>query len=110
MNRKILIFVVIILGLIYIALAAGFLYQYGEVASVFRSKGISEAEINSFEFTVVLRRFFFTALLFVSFLARLLCFSGRVSFSRSDGQSELGSWQPFSYPSCILLGLSVYSI
>jgi cytochrome c biogenesis protein CcdA len=76
MNRKILTFVVITLGLIYLALAANFLYQYREVASVLRSYGISDAEINSFESTVVLRRFFLNAFIVCSFLGAVTLFLG----------------------------------
>ena len=76
MNRKILIFVVITLGLIYLALAANYLYQYSEVASVLRRYGMSDAEINSFEPTVVLRRFFLRVFIVCSFLGTVTLFLG----------------------------------
>ncbi len=74
MNRKILILVVITFGLIYLALAANYLYLYREVASVLRSSGMSDAEINSLESTIVLRRFFLRVFIFCSFLGTVTLF------------------------------------
>ena len=44
MNRRTLVYVVVILGIIYFALAASFLHQYREVARVFAYYGITEAD------------------------------------------------------------------
>jgi hypothetical protein len=44
MNRRTLDYVVVSLGIIYLALAASFLQQYREVARVFAHYGISEAD------------------------------------------------------------------
>jgi hypothetical protein len=44
MNRRTLAYVVVILGVIYFALATGFLHQYREVARVFAHYGITEAD------------------------------------------------------------------
>jgi hypothetical protein len=76
MNRKILVFCVITFGLIYFALAANYLYLYRDVASVFRNYGMSDAEINSLESTIVLRRFFLRAFIVCSFLGAVGVFGG----------------------------------
>jgi hypothetical protein len=44
MNRRTLAYVVVVLGIIYLALAASFLHQYREVARVFAYYGITEAD------------------------------------------------------------------
>jgi hypothetical protein len=44
MNRRTLAYVVIVLGIIYLVLAATLLHQYREIARVFASYGISEAD------------------------------------------------------------------
>src|SRR6266404_8531381 len=49
MNRRILTYVVVTLGIVYLALAASFLHEYREVARVLAYYGISEAEIADFE-------------------------------------------------------------
>jgi cytochrome c biogenesis protein CcdA len=71
MKRKILTFLVIVVALIYLALAANFIYQYREVARVLISYGVPPAEFNSFEEIVSLRRTFLGAAIVCSFLGLL---------------------------------------
>jgi hypothetical protein len=74
MNRKTLTFIAFALGIIYSALAANFFHTYRDVAKVLGTYGISEAEFNTFEEIVSLRRTMLGAGIVCSFLgAATLC-------------------------------------
>jgi hypothetical protein len=83
MNRKTLTFVVIALGIIYFALAANFLSEYRDVARLLGSYGISQAEFNTFEEIVSLRRTLLGAAIVCSSLGAVtLCIGAGLYFAR----------------------------